>query len=208
MTRTTRRVATPILAAAALLLTSACGAGFTAQTNLVRGAQDGVSATQGSIALRNVLLVAPQGGGSAALVAGVTTTSTTRPGSGTVDQLLAVRTVGVTTTSTFPAGGFPVPADGLLAIGSPSGAQVTFRGSAKDLAPGRFLPLEFVFEKAGVVRLDVLIVPAVGAYATVTPQPTSAGTAATPTPSGGVGGAGAPAGTPTGTRTPSPLPTR
>jgi hypothetical protein len=165
VTRSLRSAAMAAAAAVAFGVLSGCGAGTNAQSLLVEGG-GGENLTVGSLALRNVLLVAGgEEGDSAALVAGMVNQSDDP------ERLIGLSAEGLTVESTLPAGGIEVPPRELVSIGSAEGPYVTLYSEPGGFQSGRLVELTMQFEQAGAVQFSTLIQDSVGPYATVSPSP-------------------------------------
>lgn len=154
------------LAATSLLLT-ACFNGQTATTTLQSEdlTGDGVQAQVGNIRAENLLLVqGPEGSSSVTLATRIIN------GDPEADRLLGVQ-----------IGGLPAFVTGETVELLP-GDSVGF-GYESDLwinsydftaAESTYVPVALQFERAGIARVDVLVVPPVGYYAGIEPVPPAA----------------------------------
>ncbi|SDR76787.1 hypothetical protein [Actinopolymorpha singaporensis] len=123
---------------------------------------DGVWTNHGNLRLRNVVAVAPREG-EATLVGTIFNN-----GSG-ADALTGVRVPGG--QAKVGSGTVPLPARGVAVLGDTTslGTAVPTTLTGAGLKPGLAVPVTFRFQRAGTVRLDILVVPRRGIWATVPP---------------------------------------
>ncbi|MFD2078698.1 hypothetical protein SAMN05421678_113188 [Actinopolymorpha cephalotaxi] len=147
------------LVAIALPVLAGCGSTAT-QTPYTPS--DGVWTNHDNLQLRNVVAVAPREG-AATLVGTIFNT-----GSG-ADVLTGVRVSGG--QAKVGSGTVPLPAGGAAVLGDTTsqGAAVPTTLTGAGVKPGLVIPVTFKFQRAGTVRLDVLVVPRKGIWATVPP---------------------------------------
>ncbi len=150
---------TPIsgLFVAASLLLTGCANGADAPTRMIKQVTDGVEADQGTIKVRNLLLVA-QADGSAALV------GTFINSGAQSDSILSLTANGIAATLN--------PANPVLATNAP----VTFAGDVANasasipglnLEAGKRASVVITFASQEVIKLDALVVAREGDYANV-----------------------------------------
>jgi copper(I)-binding protein len=160
VSRTSRRAAMGLaLVLSVSPLLGACASGQDAVTRMAYAPSDGIEAQVGSIKVLNALVVAAPTGS-----VGTVSMSVVNTGS-EPDRLVEVTaTDGRVATS----GASEVPADGVLAFGSPSGPSATIEGLG--VTAGDTIGLRLRFEKAGEVSVQTVVYPAAGDYATITPS--------------------------------------
>lgn len=186
----TRVVLGALVTTCLLLGASGCGAGFEAQTQRVYQPADGVVAKVGDIDVEHVLVVVPPAGsaGHAAESPSPTPTPTGTP-TPAAEGTTGVLVMTLVNTGTQPDrlvavaveqgqvsvnGPTEVPPGGLLKFGAAEDATTVQIHGVTRLA-GSAMRLRLTFERAGVIDLQVPLMPALGAYATVTPTVTPAG---------------------------------
>ncbi|MET9020730.1 hypothetical protein ABZV93_12155 [Actinopolymorpha sp. NPDC004070] len=123
---------------------------------------DGVWTNHDALQLRNVVAVAPREG--EATLVGVIFNTGSR-----ADALTGVRVTGG--RGMVGSGTLPLPAGGTRVLGVDTilGAAVPTALTGAGLKPGLVVPVTFEFRRAGSVRLDILVVPRKGFWATVPP---------------------------------------
>lgn len=156
--------ATVCLYAVAVLLLTGCGRGIdvNSQTQLQYTPADGVQADAGELSLRGVVVVS-SGEGSARVLAGI------RNNGASADRLIRLDVAGVPVK--LPAEGVQLPADGFASLGLEGAPAAVADGTPEVVAPGRFVPVTFVFAAAPRVSVDALVQSPVGIYATLAPTP-------------------------------------
>ena len=148
------------VAAAALL--AGCSAGFDATSTEPYAPSDGILANSGDLRVQNALVVA-----SDTLSSGVV--SMTIANRGERDDRL--------TGLTSPDGTVDLTGDGSL----PAGTAVQFSSDTDPSAtiseltalPGETITLRLTFARSEPLRIDTVVVPADGYYASITPGPTT-----------------------------------
>jgi copper(I)-binding protein len=171
------------LGVALAALVTGCSGGFDTPLYKAYSPGEGANSEAGSIKIRNVVLVAPESGGPAAVVAAFYNES------GQADQLVDVAIQGAEQPGTVTPSPLELPAGELVLVGgTDADAQATVTGPADQLAPGNFVPVQLSFRDAGTATVNVLVQPQAAPYATISPAP--------PTP---------PAATPVGIPTPTEL---
>lgn len=144
------------VAIAALLLAPVLGAcGFSAQTDQVYQAADGVNDRSGNVDILNALVVSGTDG------VGTLSTSLVDNDQNRADELTSVSGPGIvasTANIVVPAGG---SAD-LSNPGKTGGPQVSLTGTG--IKPGQFVTLTFVFASGQSTTLQVQVFPATGNY--------------------------------------------
>jgi copper(I)-binding protein len=183
-----------VLVAAAVLIPvlAGCEAGNEAPTIQFHPPTDAATAMAGAISIRNVFVLgAPLGsqlhkGGAASLFLAIVN-------DGAPDRLLAVTAPGSAASVSLPSGGVPVIFQHPVFLSGPK-PQIVLADLTRNLTSGSSLKLRLTFQKAGLVTLEVPVVPRAAHYATYSPPQASAVT-------------GTPATTPTTTATPATSPT-
>jgi hypothetical protein len=148
-----------------------CAAGFEAETNKVDEPGEGSNGTVGDVKIRGALLAdVEEEPGSGVLVMGVVNDGAE------VDALTEVRVA-----DSEPAdlgSNVSLPPRQLVQFGtnevSPGavyGGTYVLDGPVDRLTSGSFVPVSFTFRNAGSVTLDLLVLPATGDLASVTPTP-------------------------------------
>ncbi|GAA2755911.1 hypothetical protein [Actinopolymorpha rutila] len=147
------------LVAVSLPLLAGCGSSAS-QTPYTPA--DGVWTNHDGLELRNIVAVAPREG-EATLVGTIFNV-----GAG-ADTLTGVQLPGG--RGKVGSGTVPLPASGtaVLGVDTSLGAAVPTALTGAGLKPGLVVPVTFRFQRAGTVRLDVLVVPRKGIWATVPP---------------------------------------
>jgi copper(I)-binding protein len=166
-----------------------CEAGADAPTQGFHYPTDAAGTVVGALSIRNVFVLgAPLGsnlhpGQSASLFFAIVNT-------GQPDRLLGIAAPGTATAVKLPGGTVPVlPMKPVLFVGPK--AQAYLIGLTRMLASGSNISLVLDFQKAGLVTLQVPVMPWASHYVTYSPPPSPAPTStkalthhvATPTPS-------------------------
>jgi hypothetical protein len=158
-----RPMLTPVLLATSLLLvTTGCAAGLHAQTLKPYSPADGVVANSGDIRVLNALVVADATG------KGVVSLTIVNRGNrdDTLSELTSPDgTVDLTGTRDLPAG---------MAVRFGPTTEPSATISDLTAAPGATITLRFVFARTRPITLETVVVPATGAYASITPGPDAA----------------------------------
>jgi copper(I)-binding protein len=131
---------------------SACGAGKHALQYQESSSQDAVSATVGSVTVRNVFFIAPVAKGMTAILSASLNTVT--PGD---DDLVNVVTP-FSTRVAVAQGGSPVSRVQVTATSVP--VVVSLSGVTQALAAASYYPVTFSFARAGDVTLNVPVLRA------------------------------------------------
>ena len=145
---------------------AACSAGQVAQTAEQNRDKTGNMATVGDLALRAVELPYPTGGvyprgGDARLIAAVVSNAPTADTLVSIEgedfESVDVVDPDAASDDATNSGSLdlPVPADGVLYIGSGTGPAVTLVGLSDDFGVGESVDVTFTFEQAGAVTLEV-----------------------------------------------------
>jgi copper(I)-binding protein len=186
------------VAAALIPLVAGCEAGINAPSLSWHQPTDGTGKIVGTITISNAFVLgAPVGaflrpGQNAGIFLGLTNT-------GSRDRLLAIKAPGVASSVTLPGGTLPLVRNHTLLLTGPR-PVVILQKLSRPLRGGSVITLFLIFAKAGVVELQVPVMPRVEAYATLLPAPTPSPTSS---PSPGHHGKGHGA---TATASPSPSP--
>ena len=162
---------TSILLSAGLLTASlaltGCFNGMNAQTN-IQNAQltgNGVQAEVGNVRAENLTLVAgPEGSASATLITRIIN------GDPETDTLLGVEIGGVPAYVTGDI--VELLPDESVGFGFDSDLWINSYEFTADVST--YVPVALQFERAGIVEVDVLVVPAEGIYAGIEPVPPAA----------------------------------
>jgi hypothetical protein len=162
------------LVVVALPVLSGCVAVSGSQTQEPYTPSDGVWANSNGLQLRNVIAVAPRDG-EATLV------GTILNNGGSADSLVSVRVNGARTRLGSAPLELPAGQTKQLGVDTGLGRAVPASLEGSSLKSGSTIPMTFEFERAGDVRLDVLVVPQSGYYATV-PAPSDAPSPSRTTP--------------------------
>jgi len=157
-----RHLAAVAVAVALPLTLTGCFNGYNAQTTAQTEGGDTVSANAGDVAIRGLIWVRDIK--DPALVS--MSATFVLPRTGTQDELIAV-TTDPNGEATITGGPVVVEPGGTANVGFNSQAAVTL--SAAGMAESDFLNTTLTFRNAGSVSLQVLVVPATGTYAKVTP---------------------------------------
>ncbi len=155
-------LATACSYAAAVLLLTSCGVDVNSQTQLEYTPADGVQAEAGELSVRGVVVVSA-GDGSARVLAGIANNGAS------ADQLVGLDVAGVSVE--LPADGLQLPPDGFASLGIEGAPSSVASGTPETVAPGRFVPVTFVFAAAPRVSVDALVQSPDGIYATLAPTP-------------------------------------
>jgi len=164
-----------VLGAAAVLIPvlAGCEAGNEAPTVEFHYPTDAAGTVVGNISIRNVFVLgAPLGsqlhtGQAASLFLAIVN-------NGSPDRLLSITAPGSATSVSLPSGGVPVIFQHPVFLSGPK-PQLVLTGLTRDIANGTTVKLQLTFQKAGVVTLEVPVVPRAAHYATYAPpQPTTA----------------------------------
>jgi hypothetical protein len=200
-----------VAALAALPVASGCAAGRDAQTSREYQATETVNASRNGVDIRNLFILGPTPGqtlpaGSAAPVYLSLINNTN-----TQDRLVAVTAPGLATSAQLPGGGVDMPPRQLVAPGKPGSANaspITLQGLTAQVRGGEWRALTLEFQRAGLVRVNVPVVPWQDSYLTYSPAPPPSPSAA---PGGTPGGTARPGASPTpgpgGSRSPGASPT-
>jgi copper(I)-binding protein len=164
-----------VLVAAAVLIPvlAGCEAGNEAPTIQFHYPTDAAGTVVGGITIRNVFVLgAPLGsqlhkGGAASLFVAIVN-------NGAPDRLLAITAPGSAASVSLPSGGVPVIFRHPVLLSGPR-PQLVLTDLTRNLTSGSSLKLRLTFQKAGLVTLEVPVVPRAAHYATYSPpQPTVA----------------------------------
>jgi copper(I)-binding protein len=177
--RNSRRV-TALAIAGALTLTSAvtgCGAGAHPETARPTQLTEGVnvSRTDLAIQIRNMFVLGPSAGktlpagGSAPLYATLINSAT----DGRPDTLVAVSSNISGAPAPLPGGGLALPSGQALSLNGPTGPRAVLSGLTQPLRGGENIQVALQFERAGVVKATVPVVPQSGDFQTYGPAPSA-----------------------------------
>jgi copper(I)-binding protein len=100
---------------------------------------------------------------------------------GTPDRLIAISAPGTAAAVQFPVGGVGLGSRQSVLLTGPA-PQVILRGLTRSLIGGQFVRVVLDFQRAGIVKLTVPVMPRSDYFATFSPAPASP--AAAPSPSG------------------------
>ena len=178
MIRNSRAVAAAAIAGTLTLVpaVSACGAGFSPQSALPTQLTEGVNISVPDMKIRNLFVLGPDLGrtlapGSSVPLYGVLLNTTGNP-----DRLVGMSAPGLAQSSRLPAGGVELPPGRLVSLdevpGTQVGPAVVLQGIIGGQRGGEWIDLALRFQRAGVVRTQVPIVPRSGYYLTYSPVPT------------------------------------
>jgi hypothetical protein len=161
-----RRLALGLVAVALPALTS-CAGSFEAQLQEPYTPGNAVWADTDDLRVRGVVAVASTDG-AATLVATILNEGDAD------DALVAIRVPGGRArigAGTVPRSTVPLPAGGVAVLGADTtlGEATPVAIESRSVRLGSTVPVVFDFERAGSVRLNVLVVPRRGEYATVPP---------------------------------------
>ena len=148
----TRRLAPGLLAVAAALLVSACGAGLDAQTYQERNNASSTNATAGALQLRNIAVEAPRTDAGHEVGDDVTVTVTVTNRSDQDDRLVEVTSSAAREVAVLAGGSerdMVVPAGGSTA----SAVTLELRGLTRPLRPAEYVDLTFRFADNGTVEV-------------------------------------------------------
>lgn len=158
------------------VLVSGCSGGFDTPLYNAYSPGQGANGEAGSIKIRNVVLVAAESGGPAAVVAAFYNES------GQPDQLLDIAVQGAEQSGSVTPNPLELPAGELVNIGgTDADAQATVTEPADQLTPGTFVPVQLRFRDAGTAMVQVLVQPQAAPYDTISPVPPSPAVTVTPT---------------------------
>ncbi|HXB49357.1 MAG TPA: hypothetical protein VNW50_16465 [Streptosporangiaceae bacterium] len=163
-----------VLVAAAVLIPvlAGCEAGNEAPTVQFHYPTDATGTVVGDISIRNVFVVgAPLGsqlhkGGAAGLFLSIVN-------NGAPDRLLTITAPGSAASVSLPSGGVPVIFQHPVLLSGPK-PQLVLADLTRNLTSGSSLKLRLTFQKAGLVTLQVPVVPRAAHYATYSPPLPSA----------------------------------
>ena len=159
-----RRTFSASTAAAVLTLAgllSGCGAGFDATSVKAYAPSDGIMADSGHLRILNTLVVASDSFSSGVVVATIVNDGTQ------ADELTSI---------TSPDGKVDLTGDGTIAPGAAvqlgAGTELSATLSSLTSLPGETITLHLRFARADPVTIHTVVVPASGAYASITAAPT------------------------------------
>lgn len=175
-----------VLGAAAVLVPvlAGCEAGNNAPTLQFHYPTDSAGTVAGHLSIRNVFVLgAPIGsnlhkGQSASLFLAIVN-------DGAPDKLQAITAPGTAASVTLPGGGVPVTYQHPVFLSGPK-PQAVLVNLTRTVRTGTTIRLQLTFQKAGLVTLEVPVMPHAAQYQTFAPpQPAAAAStpAASPTPS-------------------------
>jgi hypothetical protein len=165
--------------AALIPVLAGCEAGNNAPTQEFHPPTDGAAAVTGDIAIRNMFILgAPLGsslqpGQSASLFFALVNT-------GTPDRLLSISAPGSAASVRLPGGGVAVSSLRPVLLTGPQ-AQAYLSGLTRTVTSGSAIQLILDFQNAGVVQLQVPVLPQAAQLVTLSPPP-SATPSVTPSP--------------------------
>ena len=159
-----RRTFSASTAAAVLTLAgllSGCGAGFDATSVKAYAPSDGIMADSGHLRILNTLVVASDSFSSGVVVATIVNDGRQ------ADELTSI---------TSPDGKVDLTGDGTIAPGAAvqlgAGTELSATLSSLTSLPGETITLHLRFTRADPVTIHTVVVPASGAYASITAAPT------------------------------------
>ena len=159
-----RRTFSASTAAAVLTLAgllSGCGAGFDATSVKAYAPSDGIMADSGHLRILNTLVVASDSFSSGVVVATIVNDGSK------ADELTSI---------TSPDGKVDLTGDGTIAPGAAvqlgAGTELSATLSSLTSLPGETITLHLRFARADPVTIHTVVVPASGAYASITAAPT------------------------------------
>jgi hypothetical protein len=145
-----RRLSAVALLAVLALMTSACGSGFHSGTSQVKRPTNGSDGDVGAIAVRNLLLLQDKADPPVTSLIGGFVNNGDTP-----DQLKSVQVSAAgAVSSQLP---LTVPGRGLVTPGS--GGQTAIDVPNATFTPGGYATVTLTFQHAGILSLDVLIMP-------------------------------------------------
>lgn len=165
LSRRTLSASTAAAALALIGLLSGCGAGFEATSVKPYAPSDGIMADSGDLRILNMLVVASDSFSSGVVVGTIVNDGTK------ADTL---------TDLTSPDGTVDLTGDGTIepgaAVALSAGSELSATISSLTALPGETITLHLRFSRADPVTIHTVVVPATGAYATITPAPTASPT--------------------------------
>ncbi|MDX6433001.1 MAG: periplasmic copper chaperone, partial [Streptosporangiaceae bacterium] len=178
MIRNSRRV-TALAIAGAITLASAvtgCGAGTNPETARPTQLTEGVNVSRADldVQIRNMFVLGPSegktlpAGGSAPVYATLISSAT----DGRPDKLVAVSSNMSGTPTPLPGGGLALPPGQAVSLNSPTGPRAVLAGLTTALRGGENIEVALQFERAGVVKATLPVVPQSGDFQTYGPAPT------------------------------------
>ena len=196
MIRNSRRV-TALAIAGALTLAAAvtgCGAGASPETARPTQLTEGVnvSRTDLDIQIRNMFVLGPAegkvlaAGGSAPLYATLINSAT----DGQPDKLVAVSSNVSGAPTPLPGGGLALPPGQAVSLNGPTGPRAVLSGLTQPLRGGENIQVALQFERAGVVKATVPVVPQSGDFQTYGPAPSAEPSTPGASPSASAGASG------------------
>jgi copper(I)-binding protein len=176
--RNSRRV-TALAIAGAITLASAvtgCGAGTNPETARPTQLTEGVNVSRADldVQIRNMFVLGPSegktlpAGGSAPVYATLISSAT----DGRPDKLVAVSSNMSGTPTPLPGGGLALPPGQAVSLNSPTGPRAVLAGLTTALRGGENIEVALQFERAGVVKATLPVVPQSGDFQTYGPAPT------------------------------------
>ena len=159
--RRTLAASTAVAALALAGLLSGCGAGFDATSVKAYAPSDGIMADSGHLRILTTLVVASDSFSSGVVVATIVNDGTQ------ADELTSI---------TSPDGKVDLTGDGTIAPGAAvqlgAGTELSATLSSLTSLPGETIILHLRFTRADPVTIHTVVVPASGAYASITAAPT------------------------------------
>lgn len=172
MSSRSRRTSAAIaaLSLAAVLSLSSCGTGQNWVDEGTKPSGNGQFVTVGPVSAQNLTLVSGEAGPKAMTLIGVLQNTGESP-----DKLVSASIASGATKvdGVISGGGVPLPsrAPSPVSLGFDSTNSVDFFGADAQLS--HYVPVTLRFESAGEVTVPVLVVPPVGQYEGIAPQPQS-----------------------------------
>jgi copper(I)-binding protein len=187
--RNSRRV-TALAIAGAITLASAvtgCGAGTNPETARPTQLTEGVNVSRADldVQIRNMFVLGPSegktlpAGGSAPVYATLISSAT----DGRPDKLVAVSSNMSGTPTPLPGGGLALPPGQAVSLNSPTGPRAVLAGLTTALRGGENIEVALQFERAGVVKATLPVVPQSGDFQTYGPAPTQVASPTATSPS-------------------------
>ena len=138
------------VAIASSLIVSGCATGFNAQTNIQGNSGNGRTANEGSIQIRNaVIVVDEKNPTSASLVATVINTAS---------KADSLKSLEVDPAITVTATELELKSNQAVSIGYNSAVAIAFNATEATLMPGRFIDVNFIFENNKSIKMSLLVV--------------------------------------------------
>ncbi len=154
--------ATAVSAVAVAALLAGCAAGFDATAAKPYAPSDGILANSGDLRVQNALVVASESVSSGVVIASISNRGDSD------DELTGLTSPDGTVDLT---GDGALPAGSAVRLGSDTDLSATISGLTA--LPGETITLRLTFARAEPLRINTVVVPAQGAYESITPGPTT-----------------------------------